>query len=223
MKLISVKQARSIWFINIADLNPSGLNLMPIFSAMAERYKFLRVPTKIEDLTWDNGISFLSGSFNSQTHNDLFVDLFVYSNGLIADTRSNTDDSDWFLDDLLTWMFEDFNTAHYWDVLRSKLYLSELWIHTDRSLNVLNPKVEGFLHRLSSSVETVYDTAPIAFETTGIIFGNDRTIAANSLSPFRFERAENAPFGENRYYSSAPLPTASHLELLEELESILVA
>jgi len=37
----------------------------------------------------------------------------------------------------------------------------------------------------------------------------------------KIERKISAPFSANHYYSQAPLPTAAHMELLNEFEAIL--
>ena len=108
-----------------------------------------------------------------------------------------------FSDDLLSWITTEFTTINYKELIRSKIYLSELWVKTDKSLNVLNPKLTEFANRLNSLV-VGHEHQPIEFEVSGISFWTDPTII-NPPSPFKLERAENTSFKENRYYSVAPL------------------
>ncbi len=107
----------------------------------------------------------------------------------------------------------------YQEVLRSKLYLSELYVQTKKSLNSLNPKLSAFAKHLTSLI-VGHEHHPIAFETSGLSFWTDPGIGSPPGS-FRFERVIDVPFNTNRYYSSAPLQTDAHLKMLEELENIL--
>lgn len=217
MKLISVKQARSIWFINLLDLT-RGRSLVPLIPGIVEKYKFQIFPTKPDELDLSKGVKFIAGTFQKDLK-DMAIDLTVFNDGLVADTRSSTEDSDYFLNEHLTWIATELDLVPYHEVLRSKVYLSELWVQTDKNLNALNPKLENFAKRLTSLI-VGHDYHPIAFETTGITFWTN-PIVVTPPGPFRFERAENTPFGERRYYSAAPLQTDVHLEMLTELENIL--
>ena len=217
MKLLSVKQARSIWFINLVDLT-RGRSLVPLIPGIVEKYKFQIFPTKPDELDLSKGVKFLAGSFQKDLK-EMVVDLTVFNDGLIADTQSSTEDSDDFLNEHLTLIATELDLVPYQEVLRSKVYLSELWVQTEKNLNALNPKLENFAKRLTSLI-VGHNHHPIAFETTGITLWTD-PIVVNPPGHFRFERAENTPFGEHRYYSAAPLQTDIHIEMLEELENIL--
>jgi len=219
MKLLSVQRARSIWFINLVDLNPHGRNVFSLIAPVIEKYRFVQFPTKPEELDLSKGINFVGGSFQKDPKNDIAIDLTIYNDGFLADTRSSTEDSDSFLDDFLSWIAGEFGLVPYKEILRSKAYFSELWVKTNKSLNALNPELENFGKRLSSLI-VGHDHHPILFETYGISFWTNPTITFPP-GPFKFERAENIPFGENRYYSAAPLQTNIHLEMLTELEGIL--
>ena len=219
MKLRSVKQARAIWLVNYFDLNPYGTSLFPTIPKIAQKYMFQAVPTKPDELELGKGVNLRGGTFKNDNR-AIAVDLTIYGDGLVADTRSSTDDSDVFLNEFLAWMSMEFGLASYQEFLKSKLYLSELWVQTDKVLNSLNHKLDDFAKRLTASI-VGRGHQHLEFETSGISFWTDPTIMVNPPGPFRFEREENAPFGEHRYYSAAPLQTDVHLELLTELESIL--
>jgi hypothetical protein len=221
MKLLSVQTARSIWVVYLADLNPRGTNLLSILQPLVTRYNFQVFPTKPEELFGKeiNEIKFLGGNFQKDPQQNIAVNLIIFTWGMVAETRSSTEDSDAFLHDFLTWASAEFLMAQYQEVLRTKHYLSELWIHTEKSLNSLNPKLHNFIKRLESLIEG-HDRNSFGFETTGIILGPDFT-GATRPGNFRFERLVDIPFKENRYYSAAPLQTDVHLKLLDEFESIL--
>jgi hypothetical protein len=220
MKLSTVRQARSIWLLYIAELNPRGHSLFTLVPQIIAKYKFLVHPdfNKIDDFDFNKGIKFSDGSFQKDPENSIEIALTIYNDGFLADTRSSTKDSDAFLDEFLTWLSSEFNLVPYQEILRNKLYVSELWVHTDKLLNTLNPKLENFAKKITSMVEG-HGHHPIAYEPTGIIFNTDPVL--NPPGAFRFERIVDLPFAENRYFSGASLQTDAHLELLEELESIL--
>ncbi len=222
MKLLSIKQARSIWLIYLIEINPRGLNLYTLIKPMIEKYKFKIYPTKPEELGFGKEtreIKFSGGSFEKDPQHNIGFDLTIYNDGLTLDTRSSTDDSDTILNEFLTWISTEIDLVPYQEVLRSKLYLSELYVQTKKSLNSLNPKLAAFAKHLTSLI-VGHEHHPIAFEMSGITFWTDPSVI-NPPGPFRFERTIDIPFIENRYYSAAPLQTNVHLEMLIELESIL--
>jgi hypothetical protein len=222
MKLLSIKQARSIWLIYLIELNPRGLNLYNLIKLIIEKYKFQIYPTKPEEFGFGKEIreiKFSGGNFQKDPKHNIGFDLTVYNDGLIVDTRSSTNDSDTILNEFLTWISGEIDLVPYHEVLREKLYLSELYVQTNKSLNSLNPKLANFAKHLNSLIKG-HQNNPIAFETSGISFWTDPT-KGNPASSFRFERVIDVPFSTNRYYSVASLQTDAHLKMLEELEDIL--
>jgi len=45
------------------------------------------------------------------------------------------------------------------------------------------------------------------------------TIRKEPIAGFTIQRRVDTPFGENKYFSEAPLPTEIHLDLLQQFES----
>ncbi|MHB8131973.1 MAG: hypothetical protein ACYDEX_23680 [Mobilitalea sp.] len=220
MNLLSVKQARSIWLMYLLDLNPRGLDLLALIPIIREKYRFLEFSPSIDKINRETKeVRFGLGSFQKDSQHNISIDLSIYNDGFIADTRSSTNDSDAFLTEFLNWISVEFGFVSYQEVIRTKLYASELLVQTNKSLNIINPKLSKFAKHLTSMI-VGHEHHTIDFETSGILFWTDPTIV-NLPGPFRFERLIDVPFSENRYYSSAPLQTEIHLEMLEELENIL--
>jgi len=219
MKLLSVKLSRAIWLINLIDLNPRGRNLQAIIPGIVAKYKFRGFPIKSEDFNLTNGVKLTGGVFQKDSETEINIDLTVFPDGIIADTRSSTDDSDKFLDQLLTLASNELGLVPYNEVLRTKSYVSELMVWTDKPLNAINPKLQQIAKLLNSLIKG-HSHHPIAFETFGITFWTDQTITLPP-GPFRFERVSDIPFAENRYFSAAPLQTDAHLEVLTNFEKIL--
>ena len=194
-----------------------------MIDAVAERYGFLQ-HTKISDLDPKDPakpVSFSKGRFVNDFGEEIEVELEIWNDGLVADTRSSTNDTDAFLDDLLSWISTDFDLTSYKEIAHAKLYVSELWVHTGKSLAFLNPKLQSLVNHINSLAKE-FSGKNLVFDVGAIGVWNDRTIAVNNyFSPFRFERAEQLPFAENRYYTTAPFRTADHIKILDELEEAL--
>ena len=219
MRLLSIIAARSTWLFPLTDLNPRGRYILPIARSLPDKYKFAKYPEKADEINLQEGLRFEDGIFQSPRNEPITVSLTIFNDGIVADTRSSTLDSDAFLDDTLNWICTEYKLTPYQEIVRSKIYLSAVHIHMDGSLNLLNPNLEPFARQLSSKV-VGYD--PVLFETFGISFWKDPKKTGPEFS-FRLERAETEPFSQQRYFSSAPLQTEAHLELLEELERILTS
>jgi len=218
MKLLSISLARSIWFCPILELNPKGKNLSPALPLLTNTYKFKRVPSLTEIPDFSKGVKFEEGEFKNSEGNEIALDFTVYNEGFLVDTRSSTKDSDAFLAELLTRVSKDFDLPHYEQIIRKKNYLSQIYISTNKSLELFNPKLREVSKYLT-------DNLLLHFEIGSIIFSADpativQATIPNSV-PFTIERAINIPFAENKYYSSSGLQTDQHLELLNKLEDIL--
>jgi len=215
MELLSVIKARSIWLFDGNDLNPRGKRIHPeLLGWLKDTYRFSRVPSSIDDLDETKALAFINGSFQISPENIISVDLKVYNDGVVVDTRSSTKASDEFIDEMLTSMINQFDLAHSPEIIRKRLYLSELNVRCKGSLPSLNPKLKPFADKISRLVNAEVELCSIGF------WPGQKTTAP--FSPFRFERKLNAEFSENRYYAAAPLQTDDHFELLNELETILV-
>ena len=218
MKLASIAQARSIWLFPLIEFNPNGLSLMPCFHFLLEKYKFLKFPTG-EELRTQQQYKFEDGSFTGPDGQQLWVNLSVYFDGIVVDTRLSTEDSDHFIHDVLTALSQQFGFVPYEKIMRKKGYSSEVYVEMEKGFSFINPRLESFLQELQTNAAT--DNS-VKFEMAGIAFQQD-SAKLNGSYPFKLERALNAPYKDNRYYSVAPMSTHRHLGMLEKLESILVS
>ncbi|MGA7579062.1 MAG: hypothetical protein ACLQUW_13960 [Desulfobaccales bacterium] len=218
MKLLSVNLARSLWFGRTQDFNPRGVNLYPIITPLLiESYKFVKVPSAIEAIDDSKGITYGAGEFVNQEGNPVFVSLTIFPDGLVADTRSSTKDSDDFLEELMIRFSVELKLPHYKDIITRKNYLSQLHVKTEISLPSINPALKEIANYLT---ENISGMGKVHFEVGGIHFWPEQSVVPRPAS-FIFERLLNIPFAEDSYYSGAPLQTDKHLELLKKLEVIL--
>ena len=215
MELLSVIRARSIWLFDFAELNPAGKKITAEFLGwLKEYYNFSKAPSSAQDLDETKALAFLDGSFQIKP-DTLAVDLRIYNDGFVADTRSTTDSSNEFLNDLLGNAASQFGLGYKPEKIRRRIYLSELSVKCDKSLEDACPKLKAFADRVTTALGRPTKFSSVAWWT------DPETQTA--IAQFRFERKYGAAFSDQRYYSVAPLRTDDHLELLQELEGILSA
>lgn len=212
MELVSVQRARSIWLFDTYDLNPHGKDLgAALIDWLKSTYHFTKSPSSVNDLDDTKALCYLGGQFEAK-QGPISVELRIYNDGIVGDTRSGTDDTDSFLSGLLVSTAKEFGLPYKPEIIRKKLYVSEMTVRTPMSLATVNPKLVDFAQKLARLTEA---KAPL--QLTSIGFWQD-ILPNPSASTFRFERKWGAEFSDDRYFTRAPLQTSIHLELLQELE-----
>jgi hypothetical protein len=218
MRLLAISLARVSVFTDIYEWNPQNKIPFDEFcKAFVERYRFLKSPQALEDYDLQKGVVFGAGKINT-----ISIDtVTLFMKGVVIDTRSSTVDAEHFLTDATEWAEEFFGVEHSPDRLGRKVFLSELSFYSEALFGLLNPKFQHIATRLGEVV-THYAREPQTFAPFGISFNIDPPTRLGALN-LRIERLAGNPFWENKYFSSAPLPTGEHFSLLAEFESILKA
>jgi len=208
MKVLYVTAARTIWLFDFAAINPTGLSLRGILAGIAERYQFAKAPKNELDLN-DNHLSFRSGAFTGKRGVPILVQLDIYNDGFVADCMSSTDESAEFLVDFATWLkgrglaIPQPNGVNHF---------SQIDFESEMSLAAANSSFSRFAKSFERfEKRRKYEVGSIQFWTEE--FGKAATPAA-----IKVERKIGAPFSSNHYFSQAPLPTATHLQMIEEFE-----
>lgn len=218
MKLLSVLQARTVAFLEADEFIPRHHIFGPeVMQGIVERYGFLKMPEKMEDfLDEQKGIQFAYGRWEGTVINQLAL----YTHGIAVETAASTDISEKILHDVLNWGANTLDLNYHPNMIRRKAYVSGLVFSTDVPLNALHPKLRGIVRRLTGSVANSLGHA-YPYEVTGIYFGYDTTHMKPNAPIFTIERLADVPFAENKYFSTAPLPTNEHLKLLDDFEAAL--
>lgn len=216
MTILNVKTARAIWLVDSRDLNPHGIDIFPILSAIRDRYRFQVYPRTIEEMNEHDpkGIVFVSGSFPAESQRYTVGKATMYGDGLVVDTALSTDFSEAFLEDVLNFLSSQFGLTYRPEMIHRKIYASELIVQTDKNLN-------QFFAPLAVVREHLNLLTGRRFEPFGFGFATDPAASVTPPAPFKFEREIAKPFDQRRYYSSAPLRTSEHEELLNEMEALL--
>lgn len=216
MNVLNVKMARAIWLVDSRDLNPYGIDIMPMLDAIKDRYGFQEYPKTVEQGNEYNakGIVFANGSFVIKNHRHTIVKATMFGDGIVVDTALSTEFSEAFLSDVLDFLSTQFALTYRPEMVHRRIYLSELIVRTDKDL-----------HRLFAPLAAINQKLELLtgknFQPAGFGFGVDPTISTAQPAPFRFEREVLKPFEQQRYYSAAPLQTVQHEDLLREMEALL--
>ena len=108
MNVLYVGLARTVWLFDLSLLNPTGMSLKGVVAEVTKRYQFAQAPKHELDFDDQRSLAFKGGTFVGQRKVPLFVALNIYSDGLVADTMSSTDESTEFLNDLAKWLSDTY-------------------------------------------------------------------------------------------------------------------
>ena len=214
MKLLAIEMSRITSLFTAARLG--GQVYLPHAAAkLAERYNFMGAPHSLEDLV-GNKVEFQHGLFEDNA----IEALEIYNDGVIVASRSDSDFIDKFLDDLSSWIEVDLGFSIAQTHRVNKMYDSTLIVETDK--NIFEPldayadiarMIDKKLHN-SSGIE-------VQFQHFSWTLSADHTQnPALKPVPFRFERKAGVEFSLNQYYTTAPLKTKQHIEILREIEKL---
>jgi hypothetical protein len=216
MTILHVKTARAIWLVDARDLNPRGIDILPILTAIKDRYSFQIYPKTPEEMIETNpkGIVFMNGSFVVGSSRHTIMKATIYGDGIVVDSALSTDFCEAFLADALTFLCSQFGLTYRSEMVHTKIYTSELIVQIDKDLtNLFAPLVtiKGKLCSLTGK----------DFQPAGFSLNADPAASSTRPAPFTFEREVGKPFAQQRYYSAAPLRTSQHEELLREMVALL--
>jgi hypothetical protein len=211
MDLAKVLIARSIRLFDLEEINPRGKKIEAAYQAIKDRYHFTQSPLEGAQ----KGVKFTGGRFNPG-EGDVDIELDFYADGIVATSRSDTNDTDKFLDDLFGFIREQFGLGNESYVLKMKRnYRSDLVVHAPL---IHLSRAQSPLVPLGKRIAQEMHLEPDDVEPQAIIFGSE---GRNTVFPF--ERRANVPYSEHKYYSSAQVPTSEHWALLQEFEVLLTA
>ncbi len=219
MRVTTVMLAQSIRLMDLSGFL-AMIYLPDAAKLIGDRYGFLRVPKTLEELnSATTGADFHHGKFTIDTRTVRIERFQVFSNGLIAITRTDTDDANLFIDDVLNFASARFN-AQVPEVPGPTCYLSHLEVELQIQLEEGFPSLKSIADKISESVGKYGLINPQArFQMTGLSFYIDTSNNPNTpVQPFTLERRVKKPFASNLYYSTAPLKTSEHRNILQHLE-----
>lgn len=237
MNLIHTKLARSIWLFDLRDLNPKGKDLVgDLVGWIKDQYGFAVAPDPDNPIPSPpaptspapqtaptqapGGLAFQRGNFQAQE--EFFISihsLTLYDDGIVVDTASSTEDADRFAEHLLKSAVGEFKIAFEPEMVRRKLYLSELIVRSEMKLESLHPALAMFATKLPVNIA---GGQVLPFGVGAVSFWSEPNDAGQHRV-FSLERQLGRASSENRFYSQAPLQTPVHFGLLQDLEKLVLA
>jgi hypothetical protein len=207
--------SRSIYLIELDALNPIGrLSIAEIVAEIRDRFSFSQIPSNMEDAGTDKGAAFLSGRMD-----DIVIDkLTLYHNGIVVDTRRSTYDSESVAANLIQLSRELLGSRA---TVARKHFVSQIVFKSDMRLAKTNPVLEEIAKTMEHSLSEDLGQGFIVEPTTITVY-IDVTQARIGPAKFTIERRAESPFSEKLYFSSAPLHTDIHLELVDKFEKSLL-
>lgn len=215
MKRSAVILARCIAFVETYDLSPVGRVFFPdLVKELVARYQFQNFPKDYSEFDESKGIEFLEGKIN----NDVIWKLTIYNNGILIDTRSNTDLSQAIIEEALQWAKGKFGLTYNPGMISRFAYVSNLTFYSEVNLAMLHPAVKKLADRITSAVSEIHKET-IDYQPTSLILQHDQLKRKSPIAGFTITPRVDTPLSEHKYFSEAPLPTDLHWELLEEFEA----
>lgn len=225
MQIINYEIGRIIRIFPLEDIRPaSGLHPPTALRMIAERYGFAHTPElkRSWEESQQEGLRFQLGRVTNRIRTININDFTIYNDGLVA-TTTTTEDAEIFLDDLQSWVREEFG---YKDPNRSTLrtlYMSTMVVEFDSSPDELLKSYSAISSICGESLRQTYGIEiPVQISKLSLTY--DRTLATpawQTLAHFNIERRVNYPYKENRFYCEAPLKTTDHANILQAFDALL--
>ncbi|HEV2424991.1 MAG TPA: hypothetical protein VGZ29_09210 [Terriglobia bacterium] len=218
MQLSAVTLARLFAFVEPIDLNPRGRAYYPqLVQALVERYGFLKYPKTAEEFDETKGVTFEMGRAG-----DVTIDkIQIFPQGIVVDTASSTSDSEQVLHEALMWLSETHGLSYDPAMISRRAYVSQLTFHSEIDMGSLNAALSGIAERISERVPQFFGRE-VTYQATAVTISYDALTVKQAPAIFNIERRVETPFAEKKYFSTAPLPTDEHIDMLEDFENELM-
>lgn len=214
MELLSVLLARAMAWVEPAELNPRAAVSYPdLAQALVARYSFQKSPQTLEDFNEAKGVTFAAGRIG-----DSAIDQVVlYTYGIVLDTRSSTQESKRLLEEAMQWGSKELGLVYKPSMINRWQYASHLTFRSNVPLSAGHSAFQRLAGNLTRAISENTGEG-LEYEPIFLAFDYDQLLRKHPLGRFSIQRRENTPFSENKYFSDAPLPTDTHIALLEQFE-----
>jgi hypothetical protein len=215
MNFISSEAGQALQLIDMDEVRPlSGEVFQPdAIARVMQRYRFLSTsaPNRTEP---NQPIKFQTGVIELEGETFLITNLEVYSDGVIITAR-NTDDADKIINDLIRWTITD---LHFRQPITNipRTYQSQVVVSLDQSLNSFISR----FNEIRTIVERTFNADENSLNVLRLSIGPYPPGTLPYRTTWQIERRIISPFVPDRYFSTAPLPTVAHLDMLAAIEAI---
>ncbi len=219
MQLSAIVLARALAFVETFDLAPQGRVFFPdVARELVQRYGFLKFPKELNDFDEQKGVEFVEGKLKDT----VIEKLVIYNNGILLDTRANTETSRALIEETLLWAKSKFGLVYEPGMIKRVAYVSNVTFYSDVPLNALNPALQKLADRVSGAVSEL-QKENIEYQTSSLSIAHDPLKRKYPLAVFSIQPRTETPFSEHKFFSEAPLPTDLHIKFLEEFEADVIS
>lgn len=221
MKVVKFESGRATWLFPLEEfVPPAGANNPSIISRVAARYGFAIIPTiTTQEAMAKNGLPFGMGQFEVKGTRFIVTDFAVYNDGIAA-VAERTEWAEAFLEDVSSWVKQEFGFREASSGIR-KLYGSTIIVDFETSLSRLLRGYQRISELITLRTVTIMSgQKPMQFSRLDFEVDKTTLVGQVAVPKFALERRAGVNFTQERYYSTAPMHTADHLEVLQEIEQI---
>lgn len=212
MKQVNVLLARAVAFCEIADFAPRGGVFTPeLVKEAVQRYEFQKFPTTYDEWRADAGAQFLGGHEGKT----VIDKVSIWDYGIFMETRHSTEESKRLLVELFQWARERFGFDFREDRIKWA-YVSGISFYSDAAI-LTTPPINKLAQKTSTELAKIWGEEA-NYEPSGFVISHDPLERKYARAALSLQRRAEAPFSEGKYFSEAPLPTSTHIKLLEEYE-----
>ena len=188
----------------------NGPFLPDAVTAITGRYRFVSAPTQTDPA---QPIKFQTGAIVLNGITIPITSLEIYDDGIIINSH-NTDDADAVMQDFMSWAIQEFNyrapTTKF-----PRLYQSRIVVDLEESLNKFISNFDTVRRIITKFLTADEDTLNVL----RLSIGPHPAGALPYRTTWFIEPRTQQPIVPNRYFSTAPLSTAEHIQLLSALEA----
>ena len=216
MELIAINLARLVAFAELESWDPFGkASTLEAIQKFAMRFSFSVSPVSFEQLDFEKGVELSAGKLGN-----INIDkVTIYTNGIVIDTRSSTNDSVAVFTDIV-----DLAKVAFGSTIRfqRRHFVSKIVFTSEMKLIKLHPALQKISDKLAASASADMKHT-FVYEPTALMINLDPSQVKLAPSSFSIERRAEIPFSENTYFSGAPLQTEEHIELVKEFEAAMLS
>jgi hypothetical protein len=211
MEFISTETGQSLQLFVMDEILPrrGGLFLPDLIAEIMSRYRFVTAPTSVEP---GQPLKFQTGVWHDGDLTIQVVSLEIYNDGIIINSR-NTEDSDVVMDDFLSWLSRNHGLREPITRIPRK-YQSRIVVSISGGLDKFMPRFQS-MSRIASEAFGTDD----GLHLIRLSIGPNPPGQLPYQTTWQIEPRIGQPFVPDRFFSSAPLPTEAHIQLLAELEA----
>jgi hypothetical protein len=221
MRVIGYLNAAVAWRESVEEYSPpNGVVFADLINTVREAFHFQQSPSFDISASTGQTHQYVGGHFQSSSGIIPVAQLLMEPDGDVA-FAANTDQCEAILAHLAEVLADTLDYRLAASVKRVS-YLSNIVVEFDEGLEIHIEnlgRMAGAVDRAMQPIERGMGLKRLAFGRPTLVPATT-TIAALEAGDFTIERRVGHAFKENRYYCQAPLRTADHVRVLQELEDI---